>query len=136
MTLDQFIRNLTASGLLTAEELKAFRRGLPADQQPKDVPGLAKALVQAGKLTKYQAGAIYQGKTKGLVLGEYVILDRIGAGGMGEVLKARHRRMKREVALNSPDAVPAELKATQLPGPVNQVPGNLAQILATGAFLC
>ena len=39
------------------------------------------------------------GKQLPLVLGDYEILDRIGAGGMGEVFKARHRRMKRVVAL-------------------------------------
>jgi serine/threonine protein kinase/formylglycine-generating enzyme required for sulfatase activity len=47
------------------------------------------------------------------VYGEYVVLDKIGAGGMGQVFKAEHRRMKRIVALKllppaamrSPDAV-------------------------------
>ncbi len=33
------------------------------------------------------------------VLGEYLILGRIGAGGMGQVYKAQHQRMKRVVAL-------------------------------------
>ncbi|AMV33090.1 Serine/threonine-protein kinase PknB [Pirellula sp. SH-Sr6A] len=33
------------------------------------------------------------------VLGEYVILERIGAGGMGQVFRAKHRTMDREVAL-------------------------------------
>jgi hypothetical protein len=56
---------------------------------------------------------ILQGKAKSLVLGEYLVLDKLGAGGMGQVLKARHRRMKRIVAvkilpasvLKTPDAV-------------------------------
>lgn len=47
------------------------------------------------------------------VFGDYVVLGRIGAGGMGQVFKARHRRMDRIVALkvlpksamNSPEAV-------------------------------
>jgi serine/threonine protein kinase/DNA-binding NarL/FixJ family response regulator len=34
-----------------------------------------------------------------LLIGNYEILDRLGAGGMGTVFKARHRRMKRIVAL-------------------------------------
>src|SRR5262249_31587599 len=38
-------------------------------------------------------------KTKGLILGNYVILDKLGQGGMGLVFKAQHRRMKRIVAL-------------------------------------
>jgi serine/threonine protein kinase len=42
---------------------------------------------------------IAQGRWTGLVLGNYVILEKIGAGGMGIVYKAQHRRMKRLVAL-------------------------------------
>src|SRR5262249_3954618 len=34
-----------------------------------------------------------------LCIGNYVVLDRLGAGGMGTVFKARHRRLHRVVAL-------------------------------------
>ncbi|HEY5311894.1 MAG TPA: serine/threonine-protein kinase, partial [Pirellulales bacterium] len=34
-----------------------------------------------------------------LLLGNYLILDKLGAGGMGQVYRARHRRMDRVVAL-------------------------------------
>jgi eukaryotic-like serine/threonine-protein kinase len=33
------------------------------------------------------------------ILGEYLLLERIGAGGMGEVFRAEHRTMNRHVAL-------------------------------------
>ncbi len=33
------------------------------------------------------------------LLGEYLLLDRIGAGGMGEVFRAEHRTMNRQVAV-------------------------------------
>ena len=42
----------------------------PADQRPKYSQDLARELVSAAKLTKFQAQAIYQGKTR-LVLDEY-----------------------------------------------------------------
>ena len=40
-------------------------------------------LVQQGLLTEYQAGRIEAGTTYGLILGNYRVLDRLGAGGMG-----------------------------------------------------
>ncbi len=59
----------------------------------------AAELIRLGKLTPYQAAAIRQGKTKGLSIGEYIVLDKIGSGGMGLVFKARHRQLARIVAL-------------------------------------
>ena len=38
---------------------------------------LARLLVQAGRLTRYQAAAAVQGKAKNLVFDEYVILDPV-----------------------------------------------------------
>jgi serine/threonine protein kinase len=71
------------------------------------------SLVDAGRLTRYQASVALRGEAPNLVLGDYVLLDRIGAGGMGQVFKAQHRRMTRIVALKilpqavmkNPDAV-------------------------------
>ena len=99
ISLGQFIENLTRSGLVSADEISAFQESLPPDKRPSDPQGLARELIQAGMLTRYQAAAVYHGKIKGLVVGDYTVLDQIGAGGMGQVLKARHRRMNRVVAL-------------------------------------
>ena len=98
---------------MSAVEVSSFQDSLPPGKRPKDGETLARQLVQANKLTKYQAQVVYQGKVKGLIFGEYVVLDKLGEGGMGVVLKAEHRRMKRVVAvkmistasLKSPDAV-------------------------------
>src|SRR5690606_6475481 len=65
---------------------------LPADQ-------LAKRLIRAGELTRFQAQAIYRGKHKSLVLGSYTLIDAIGPGGMGQVQSSQHRVMKRRVAI-------------------------------------
>ncbi len=103
--LDKFVRSLSDSGLMTADEVDAFLRGLPPDRRPNDARGLAREMLRYKKLTRYQVQALYDGKARGLVLGNYVVLDKIGEGGMGQVFRARHRRMERVVALK---VLPAE----------------------------
>jgi len=101
-SVDQFVESLRQSGLFAADELDASLRDLtPPPHRPDDGDAreLARSLVQQQKLTPYQAKAIYEGKLGNLFLGNYEILDRIGAGGMGTVFKARHRVMKRVVAI-------------------------------------
>ena len=75
------------------------RNFLPPNAAPKDPGDLAKQLIKQNLLTKYQAQEVYQGRGKVLVIGGYTILDKIGAGGMGQVFKAQHRRMDRIVAI-------------------------------------
>jgi serine/threonine protein kinase len=58
-------------------------------------------LYEQGLLTDFQAEQVASGHVKSLILGGYTILDRIGAGGMGEVFKAEHRRMSRIVAIKT-----------------------------------
>jgi serine/threonine-protein kinase len=94
--VEQFVKQLTDSGVLAGDTLKDF---LPPLSQPKDAEELAKELVRKKKLTKYQAEEVYKGKGKTLVLGNYLIQEKIGAGGMGQVFKAEHRRMHRVVAV-------------------------------------
>jgi Arc/MetJ-type ribon-helix-helix transcriptional regulator/predicted Ser/Thr protein kinase len=60
---------------------------------------LLEALVQEQKLTPYQQQLLASGKSQSLLLGNYIILDKLGEGGMGQVFKAKHRRMGRTVAL-------------------------------------
>jgi len=88
-----------ASGLMTAEEVHAFLVSLPPDMQQPSVKSLAAELVRRERLTKYQAGRVAAGRPQNLVLGKYVIQDKIGEGGMGEVFMAEHRRMKRPVVV-------------------------------------
>src|SRR5579872_2248864 len=94
--LEQFVRHLEESGILASDTLADF---LPPKIEPKDAEELARELVRQKRLTKFQAEELWRGKGKSLVLGNYTILEKIGAGGMGQVFKAEHRRMKRIVAV-------------------------------------
>jgi serine/threonine protein kinase len=98
-SLDQFVRRLVRSRLASAEEAKALLTEARREHPNLTVQRFATALVRSGRLSKYQACAIYRGEVNHLVLGNYVVLERIGAGGMGLVYKGRHQRMKRLVAL-------------------------------------
>lgn len=99
LSSEQFQRQVAASELLTAEDVATFVATLPEERRTGDGEQLAREFVRQKKLTRYQAEQIYSGKGKTLVLGNYVVLDKLGQGGMGVVLKAEHKRLKRLVAL-------------------------------------
>lgn len=83
-------RLLDATELFQLKELESRGAG----------PGeVAKELLERGTLTRFQTEQLFQGEAKKLVLGQYILLEPLGEGGMGMVYKAKHQRMKRVVAL-------------------------------------
>lgn len=90
---------LTTSIVLTEDFEKISAQTQDNLRQCSEIPKLLLLLVQNRLLTEYQAARIEAGKTYGLVLGQYRVLDRLGAGGMGVVFKAEHVDMRRLVAI-------------------------------------
>ena len=92
-----------ASGLVDVRALDSAEEAVRAtlggavdparfDQASADV------LVERGTLTRFQSTQILAGRRK-LTLGQYRILDVLGQGGMGQVFRAEHSMMGREVAV-------------------------------------
>ncbi len=97
LSVSQFLQALADSELMSEADINSLNERTSETSGTAD--DLAQELVAAARLTAFQSEALLTGNSPPLVLGNYVLLDRIGAGGMGQVFKARHRRMEREVAL-------------------------------------
>lgn len=94
---DGFFQNLRDSNLLATSEVDLLAQIIP--QHPLAELDAVDSLLRNGKLTRYQIEAVRHRRFETLRIGNYDLLDRLGTGGMGTVYMARHRRMKRVVAL-------------------------------------
>jgi serine/threonine protein kinase len=98
VALETVLKQLEDSGIVAPGKLENF---VPPKAHPKSVEELVRELVRQKQLTRFQAIEVAKGRAKSLILGGYTLLDKIGAGGMGQVFKAEHRRMKRIVAIKT-----------------------------------
>ena len=96
VALKTFLSQLSSSGIVPNEKLKVV---VSEKVSFADGEALAQDMIKSRLLTKYQAEQILGGKGKSLTMGKYQILEKIGAGGMGQVYKAFHSGTERIVAI-------------------------------------
>src|SRR5262245_44383261 len=95
--LTAFVEAVRASNLLKPADWESFANAADAPEADPEV--LARDLVQRRLLTAYQTKALWRGRGAELFLNQYVLIEKLGEGGMGEVFHARHLRLDRDVAL-------------------------------------
>jgi serine/threonine protein kinase len=91
------IQALRASGLFDSEQLRVVIEDL--DTVRGDIQTHLKYLVHKKRITVYQLRKVINGKAPELFIGSYVIMDKVGEGGMGKVYRAKQVLLDREVAL-------------------------------------
>jgi len=93
-----FLELLENSELLTAEQLRdATAEGeLSSAESPEEI---AHALIAKGLLTRFQAGRILAGRSRGFIYDRFTVLDVLGHGGMSCVYLAKEAKTGRHVAL-------------------------------------
>jgi serine/threonine protein kinase len=100
---------LRECGLYTADQLAAIPEIAAA--AGSDLATLAEGLFSRQLLTPYQARKLRFNRISELVLGKYLVLDKVGEGGMGKVFKAIDRTTGQIVALK---VVRAHLMANKI----------------------
>jgi WD40 repeat protein/serine/threonine protein kinase len=96
-TVDSLVESLQRHQVLAAAQLAELTARSPG--HCNDARTLARDLIQRGWLTPFQVNQLLTGRGATLRFGPYLLLERIGEGATGQVFKARHMRMQRDVAL-------------------------------------
>lgn len=99
----QFWKAALGSGLVDTATLERGWAAIPVEKRTSEALDrrLAREVVQQGVLTLWQARQVLKGRARGLFVNHYVLLDKLGQGGMGTVYLAQDRRDQRLVALKA-----------------------------------
>jgi len=96
VAVSELLASIHRSDIVDRDALAAALERLP-NVEGTEPESLAKHLVAQGVLTRYQARELLQGHFRRLRLGDFIIQDVLGVGGMGTVFQARDTHRPDEV---------------------------------------
>jgi len=102
LNIKRFVELVQKSRLVPREQLRETLLGCKRehnDEIPRDPLKVAKYLVAARLLTRWQCKKLLAGKYKGFYLGPYKLLEHIGTGGMSSVYLAEHNWLQQPRAI-------------------------------------
>lgn len=97
--LEEILQVALSHSLLSQADVNQVLQSVGGTRENVVPQAFARQAIQLGKLTLFQAKLLLSKDPSALSIGPYLILDKIGQGGMGSVYKARHKSMDRIVAL-------------------------------------
>jgi len=98
-SLGEFGEQLAICEILSPHQIEELNDKVESGRWPTSGRELASRLFHEKWLTEFQARKMLASRAAELIVGRYLIIDRIGAGAMGEVFMAEHQFMGRVVAL-------------------------------------
>ncbi len=99
MAVKDLIEKIDSLGIMSEVSVRDWCQSLPIVEQPTDEKSLILAMINANLISKYQGKRLRNNVGDSLIVGNYLIKDIIGRGGMGDVYLAEHRHMKHQVAI-------------------------------------
>jgi serine/threonine protein kinase len=99
-TVEDLLGLVRKSAVVTPERLEEFLRSRRERWQRLNNPGQAAAvLLKDGLLSQFQTRNLLEGRSKGFWIKRYLVLEDLGAGGMGRVFLCEQTPMNRLVAV-------------------------------------
>jgi len=95
-TVYQFVNDVLQAQLLDADQREEI---LQMQETAADARELAQELLRRQFVTAFQINQIFLGKGASLNIGPFLLLERVGEGGMGQVYKVKQKVLNRIIAL-------------------------------------